>query len=98
GFGGSDRKAPSEQGLFTDARAMFAFLTEGVEMGGLGWRPDEVVIHGYSLGTGVAADLAREKKNCAGVVLQCPFTSAAAMARESGGAIGGWASTARPWM
>jgi hypothetical protein len=59
-------------------------------MGGLGWRPDQVVIHGYSLGTGVAANLAREKKHCAGVVLQCPFTSAAAMARESGGAIGGW--------
>lgn len=90
GFGGSDRKAPSEQGLFTDARAMFAYLTEGEEMGGLGWRPDQVVIHGYSLGTGVAANLAQEKKHCAGVVLQCPFTSAAAMARASGGAIGGW--------
>jgi pimeloyl-ACP methyl ester carboxylesterase len=90
GFGGSDRKAPSEQGLFTDARAMFAYLTEGPEMGGLGWRPTDVVIHGYSLGTGVAANLAREKKHCAGVVLQCPFTSAAAMARQTSGAVGGW--------
>jgi pimeloyl-ACP methyl ester carboxylesterase len=90
GFGGSDRKTPSEQGLFVDARAMFAYLTEEVEMGGLGWRPNQVVIHGYSLGTGVAAQLAKEKKNCAGLILQCPFRSAESMARETAGAFGAW--------
>lgn len=90
GFSRSDRKAPSEQGVFVDARAMFAYLTEEIEMGGKGWRPSQVVIHGYSLGTGVATQLATEKKHCAGLVLQCPFMSAEQMARNSNGAIGAW--------
>lgn len=92
GFGSSDNKAPSEQGLFTDAQAMYDFLTEGVEMGGLGWKPSEVVIHGYSLGTGVATELAVRKRHAAGLVLQCPFTSAAAIAKKQGGSIGAWLS------
>lgn len=91
GFGSSDRKAPSEQGLFTDAEMMYAFLTEGVEMGGLGWAPGKVVVHGYSLGTGVAAELAARKgRRVGGLVLQCPFTSAADMAGEVGFAPGRW--------
>jgi len=90
GFGSSDRKTPSEQGLFTDAQAMFRFLTDGEEMGGLGWAPGKVLIHGYSLGTGVATELAGRQPHAGGVILQCPFTSAADMAAEVGGAPGGW--------
>ena len=92
GFGSSDRKSPSEQGLFVDATMMYSYLTDGVEMGGLGWKPGEVVVHGFSLGTGVAAELAAKKRHIGGLVLQCPFTSAAAMAGEVAKAPGRWAT------
>lgn len=90
GFGKSDRKSPSEQGLFTDAEAMFECLTDGTEVGGLGWRPHQVVIHGFSLGTGVAAELGARKRHAAGVILQCPFFSAAYMAGKAAGPLASW--------
>ena len=88
GFGGSDRKAPSEKGLFTDAEAMYSYLTADAAMGGLETPMRKVVVHGYSLGTGVAAELVKRKPGVGGLVLQCPFTSAAAMARQGGGVAG----------
>lgn len=84
GFGASDAKTPSEAGLFVDALAMFKFLTEETCVGGLGWSPKDVIIHGYSLGTGVAAELATRQPHAGGLILQCPFTSAADMARQQG--------------
>lgn len=52
GFPGSTG-APSEEGLFEDARAAFAWLSER-------HAPDKIILHGLSLGTGVAAKLATE--------------------------------------
>ena len=88
GFGNSDRKTPSEQGLYTDAEAMWRYLTEDKMLGGLDWSGKKVVIHGYSLGTGVAAELARRRPATGGLVLQCPFTSASAVAEAPGGVVG----------
>jgi pimeloyl-ACP methyl ester carboxylesterase len=53
GFGGNPGQ-PSEQGLYRDARAAWSWLR------GKHVSPDSIVIIGYSLGTGVAAQLALE--------------------------------------
>lgn len=90
GFGNSDAKTPSEQGLFVDAEAMFKFATDDEICGGLGYSPNKVVIHGYSLGTGVAAEMAARHPAIGGLVLQCPFTSATDMARQAAGSAGAY--------
>lgn len=70
GFAGNPGK-PSEAGLYADGRAALDFLQgEGVP----------VVIHRCSLGSGIALQLAYERR-CAGLILEAPFTSAVAAAR-----------------
>ena len=72
GYGKSDSR-PSERGLYRDALAAYDFVA------GQGFRPEQIVIHGESLGTAVATWLAT-KRTCGGVVLEAPFTSAKAVA------------------
>jgi fermentation-respiration switch protein FrsA (DUF1100 family) len=67
GYGGNPG-APSEEGLYTDARAALGFLA------GQGIGEDRVVLYGESLGTGVAVHMATETRARA-VVLEAPFTS-----------------------
>jgi hypothetical protein len=73
GYGGSDGN-PSEAGLFADAEAAYAFAVGR-------YRPDQLVLWGESLGTGVAVYLAAEKP-VGRVILEAPFTSAAAVAAQ----------------
>jgi fermentation-respiration switch protein FrsA (DUF1100 family) len=70
---GRSAGSPSEQGLYADARAGYDFLRK------LGYNPKDIILHGESLGTAVATELATER-DCAGLVLEAPFTSARAMA------------------
>lgn len=73
GYGGSDG-APSEAANVADARIAYgALLMEGVA-------PDSVILYGESLGSGVAARLATERK-AAGLVLEAPYTSIVDIAR-----------------
>ncbi|HAS6286960.1 TPA: MARTX multifunctional-autoprocessing repeats-in-toxin holotoxin RtxA [Vibrio vulnificus] len=53
GYGESDG-GPSEKGLYQDARTMFSYLVndKGID-------PSNIIIHGYSMGGPIAADLAR---------------------------------------
>ncbi|HDY7906717.1 TPA: MARTX multifunctional-autoprocessing repeats-in-toxin holotoxin RtxA [Vibrio vulnificus] len=53
GYGESDG-GPSEKGLYQDARTMFNYLVndKGID-------PSNIIIHGYSMGAPIAADLAR---------------------------------------
>ncbi|MBU2707586.1 alpha/beta fold hydrolase [Zooshikella marina] len=53
GYGDSDG-APSEAGLYQDARTMLKYL-----MNDRGISPANIIVHGYSMGAPVAADLAR---------------------------------------
>jgi uncharacterized protein len=76
GYPGSDGR-PSEAGLRRDARAAWRFATEG-----LGIPADRVVVHGKSLGGGVAAALAAEVRPRA-LVLESTFTSVADVARRT---------------
>jgi uncharacterized protein len=73
GYGGSTGH-PTERGLLTDARTALTSLS------GLGIPPDQIVVLGESLGTGVAVQLAAETRVGA-VVLEAPFTSAADVAQ-----------------
>jgi uncharacterized protein len=68
GYGKSSGR-PSERGLYRDSEAGFIYLL------GKGYRPEQIVLHGESLGTAVAIDLA-SRRPCAGLILEAPFTSA----------------------
>ncbi len=72
GFGKSEG-SPSEKGVALDAEAAFAWLIQK------GFEANRIVLHGESLGTAVAVDLAT-RKPCAGMVLEAPFTSASHVA------------------
>ncbi|KAF9458517.1 abhydrolase domain-containing 12 [Collybia nuda] len=64
---------PSETGLVCDARSAWDWLL------GEGARPEDILVVGHSLGTGVAsqlgAQLSKEGIGCCGVVLLSPFSS-----------------------
>jgi uncharacterized protein len=71
GFGGNDG-SPSERGLIADGEAAYAFAAAR-------YPARQLVLWGESLGTGVAVALAAEKP-VGRVILEAPFTSAAAVA------------------
>jgi len=72
GFGGSAGK-PSEQGLYADARAAVAALTEH------GIAPADMVLYGESLGSGIATHMALELAKAGtpvrALILEAPFSS-----------------------
>lgn len=72
GFGGSDG-TPSPEAAQTDARAQFAFLQRR-----FGVNSHRLVLAGFSMGSGVAlnlaAELSREGHKTAGLILLSPYT------------------------
>jgi fermentation-respiration switch protein FrsA (DUF1100 family) len=72
---GKSKGRPTEAGLYRDATAAYDWLVSK------GYRPDQIIIHGESLGTAVAVELAT-RKPCAGIILEAPFTSARAVAQR----------------
>lgn len=68
GYGDSQDGEPSEEGLYLDAEAGLDWLAER------GIPPERVVLWGTSLGTGVAAEMARRGRGAA-LVLVTPYTS-----------------------
>lgn len=68
GYGASRGASPSEDGLYLDAEAALDMLA------GRGVEPDRIVLSGTSLGTGVAAEMARRGRG-SGLVLVSPYTS-----------------------
>jgi hypothetical protein len=72
GYGKSSGR-PSEAGLYRDSEAGFIYLL------GKGYRAERIILHGESLGTAVAIDLA-SRRPCAGLILEAPFTSASDVA------------------
>ena len=71
GYAGSSGK-PSEQGLLRDAAAAYAFTTAR-------YRTDQIVVWGFSLGSGVAVALAAEQP-VGKVFLEAPYSSIADVA------------------
>jgi len=74
---GKSTGAPDEAGLYDDARASWEYLASRNDVD-----PDRIVIWGYSLGTGVASQLATEV-DAAALVLEAPFTSMRALIERS---------------
>lgn len=70
---GKSSGVPSEGGLYRDAAAAYNWLRS------LGLPGERLILHGESLGTAVATELAT-RRPCAGLVLESPFTSLADMA------------------
>lgn len=66
GYSGSTGD-PSEQGLYADARAGYDWLITR------NYKSSDIVIHGFSLGSGVAVRLASERPARA-LILEAPFT------------------------
>jgi fermentation-respiration switch protein FrsA (DUF1100 family) len=73
GYGGSTG-TPTEAGLHADARAAYAWLTAR-------HAPADIVVHGFSLGSGVAVRLASERPIRA-LILEAPFTATVDVAAE----------------
>ncbi|KGM26673.1 peptidase C80 [Photorhabdus luminescens] len=73
GYGGSDG-SPGEQGFYQDARTMFRYLVQDRSI-----KPGNIIIHGYSVGGPVAADLARyaarNNQAVSGLLLDRPISS-----------------------
>jgi len=82
GYGRSEGR-PSERGVYADARAALAHLTDE-----RGVPEERVVVFGRSLGGGVAVDLARGRA-LAGLILESTFTSITDVARASFGPLAG---------
>jgi len=72
GYGGSSG-SPSESGLMIDGRAAYDFALQS------GIPPERIILFGESLGTGIAVALAAQVR-AAAVILEAPFSSAAAVA------------------
>ena len=68
GYGGAGNGSPSEEGLYADAEAVLEMLRAR----GVG--PERIVLWGTSLGTGVAAEMARRGRG-GRLVLVTPYTS-----------------------
>ena len=74
GFSGNNGK-PTEKGLYIDGRsAVNWILKQGV-------KEEDIILYGESLGTGIVTEIAQNKK-FAGVILETPFTSMVAAAKQ----------------
>ena len=74
GYAGSTG-SPSEKGLFRDAQAGYETLIR------LGVEPSDIVVHGFSLGSGPAIKIAAEN-DVRALILEAPYYSALRRAQE----------------
>lgn len=70
GFGKSTGKIESEQNMYLDSEKIYDYALE------LGYKPENIILYGYSMGTSQAAYLATRKKAKA-VILESPYSSIA---------------------
>ncbi len=75
GFGASTDSAPTERGLYQDARSVYSYIRDTI-----GVDPAKIVIYGHSLGGGVATELATGVP-AAGLILEGTFRSVPSVAK-----------------
>jgi pimeloyl-ACP methyl ester carboxylesterase len=73
GYGKSTGKF-SEENLYAYALVLYRLARSR-------WRPDQIIIYGKSLGTGVAAQLA-DIRDCRRLILECPYYSMTSLVRH----------------
>ncbi|MBX9691767.1 MAG: alpha/beta hydrolase [Cyanobacteria bacterium] len=76
GFGKSTGK-PSVANVISDAKAAYDYVLSHTE-----YKPEQIILYGESLGTGITSQLALGVK-CAGIVLDSPFTSPELLGKET---------------
>ena len=69
GYGLSDG-SPDEAGCYRNVHRLYDWLVEA-----RGFQPEEIVVDGFSIGTGPATELAATRP-CGGLILEAPFLSA----------------------
>lgn len=72
---GTSEGAPTEEGLYNDARAALQYLLDN------GTKLENIVLYGESLGTGIAIQMATEY-NARALILEAPYTSISSRAAE----------------
>lgn len=73
---GKSTGSVSERGLYVDADAAYDYLVRDRKIS-----PNDIVLYGRSIGSGVAVQLATQKKT-AGVILESAYTSLSKLANE----------------
>ena len=74
GFSGNEGK-PTEEGLYIDGRSAVNWIINK------GAKEENIILYGESLGTGIATEIA-QNKNFGGLILETPFTSMVAAAKN----------------
>ena len=69
GYGLSDG-SPDEKGCYRNVHRLYDWLVEN-----RGFKPEDIIVNGFSIGTGPATELAATRK-CGGLILEAPFLSA----------------------
>ena len=69
GYGLSDG-SPDEAGCYRNVHRLYDWLVET-----RGFKPEDIIVDGFSIGTGPATELAATKP-CGGLILEAPFLSA----------------------
>lgn len=62
--------SPDEEGCYRNVHRLYDWLVEK-----RGFKPEDIVVDGFSIGTGPATELAATRK-CGGLILEAPFLSA----------------------
>ena len=68
GYGLSDG-SPDEKGCYRNVHRLYDWLVEN-----RGFKPEDIIVNGFSIGTGPATELAATRK-CGGLILEAPFLS-----------------------
>jgi hypothetical protein len=94
GYGNSDG-TPSSRGFYSDAMAMVGFLTGHKDAKGLGLKVSNIIVHGWSIGSGPAVEttlrLQQQGRLPAGLVLHCAIASTYAVGTKmTGSRAAGW--------
>ncbi len=69
GYGKSEGGFPSETSVYTDAQTAWNYLIQK------GYRPEQILIYGHSLGGAIAIDLAVKNPQAKGMIVDGSFTS-----------------------
>ena len=75
GYGRSDGGFPTESSVYTDAQTAWDYLIQK------GFKPNQIMIYGHSLGGAIAIDLALKHPDALGMIVDASFTSMSEMAQ-----------------
>jgi pimeloyl-ACP methyl ester carboxylesterase len=75
GYGKSEGGFPTESSVYTDAQTAWNYLIEK------GYKPNQILIYGHSLGGAIAIDLALKHPDAFGMIVDASFTSMSDMAQ-----------------